>query len=176
MYINAKRCEYNTVMAVAQAMCSAARTAPKTRGIDHLTTAVLSGDDLTTLADKLAEMGEDMGRPGFTRDAENLRDSQALVLIATKEKTRGLNEACRLCHAQDCADCAEKNSVCIYNPLDLGIAIGSAVSVAADARVDSRVMFSAGMAAKELDLLGRSFSIVIGIPLSVSGKSPYFDR
>ena len=49
-------------------------------------------------------------------------------------------------------------------------------AAAADARVDSRVMFSVGRAARSLGLLGASVTLVLGIPLSVSGKSPFFDR
>ena len=60
--------------------------------------------------------------------------------------------------------------------MDLGIAIGSAVSMAADARVDNRVMFSVGRAAMEMKLLGDRVSQMVGIPLCVSGKSPFFDR
>ena len=60
--------------------------------------------------------------------------------------------------------------------MDLGIAIGSAVSVATDARVDNRVMFSIGRAAMEMKLLGDRVCQMVGIPLSVSGKSPFFDR
>ena len=60
---------------------------------------------------------------------------------------------------------------------DLGIAIGSAVSVAAAHHVDNRVMFSAGKAALNLKLFDDSqVCIAYGIPLSVSGKSPFFDR
>ena len=44
------------------------------------------------------------------------------------------------------------------------------------ARVDNRVMFSVGRAARSLGLLGASVTLVLGIPLSVSGKSPFFDR
>ena len=58
----------------------------------------------------------------------------------------------------------------------VGIAIGSAAAAAADARVDNRVMFSVGRAARSLGLLGASVTLVLGIPLSVSGKSPFFDR
>ena len=58
----------------------------------------------------------------------------------------------------------------------IGIAIGSAAAAAADARVDSRVMFSVGRAAKSLGLLGEKASLVLGLPLSISGKSPFFDR
>ena len=49
-------------------------------------------------------------------------------------------------------------------------------AAAADARVDNRVMFSVGRAARSLGLLGASATLVLGIPLSVSGKSPFFDR
>ena len=55
-------------------------------------------------------------------------------------------------------------------------AIGSAVGMAADCRVDSRVMFSVGKAAASLGLPSEKCQMVVGIPLSVSGKSPYFDR
>jgi len=59
--------------------------------------------------------------------------------------------------------------------IDMGIALGSACAVAADARVDNRIMFSAGKAAMEM---GYADGDVLwnGIPLSVSGKSPFFDR
>jgi uncharacterized ferredoxin-like protein len=60
--------------------------------------------------------------------------------------------------------------------MDLGIAIGSAVSVAADNRIDNRVMFSAGRAGMNLKFLGGTARQVIGIPLAAKGKSPFFDR
>ena len=59
--------------------------------------------------------------------------------------------------------------------MDAGIAVGSAAAIAADSRVDSRVMFSVGRAAMALKLLGDA-TLVLGIPVSVSGKSPFFDR
>lgn len=177
MLITSKRAEEHAVLSVAQAMAAAARTAPKTRGIDRISTVVLTGDDLTALADKLEAMADEpTGRSSFVRDAENLRNSQAVVLIGTQEAKTGLNDACRLCHFNDCADCSAHNGVCVFNPMDLGIAVGSAVSVAADNRIDNRVMFSVGMAAKAMHILGDDVTMIIGIPLSASGKSIYFDR
>ena len=58
--------------------------------------------------------------------------------------------------------------------MDLGIALGSAVKLAAELCIDNRMMYTIGVAAKELRLLDSD--IIIGIPLSVTGKSPYFDR
>ena len=65
---------------------------------------------------------------------------------------------------------------CIFNTNDLGIAIGSAVSVAADNRADNRVMFSIGFTVNEMRLMDTEDLIIFGIPLSSSGKSPFFDR
>ncbi|MGO8930287.1 MAG: DUF2148 domain-containing protein [Limisphaerales bacterium] len=60
--------------------------------------------------------------------------------------------------------------------MDLGIAAGSAASIAADARVDTRLMFSVGKAILALGLLGRRVKLALGIPVSITRKSPFFDR
>jgi uncharacterized ferredoxin-like protein len=59
--------------------------------------------------------------------------------------------------------------------MDLGIALGSAVALVSDNRVDNRIMFTIGKAAAALGFLGE-YNLIMGIPLSVSGKSPFFDR
>ena len=67
--------------------------------------------------------------------------------------------------------------MCAISIGDLGIAIGSAVSVAAAHHVDNRIMFTVGRAALNLKMFGDDeVKIAYGIPLSVSGKSPFFDR
>jgi uncharacterized ferredoxin-like protein len=77
-------------------------------------------------------------------------------------------------------NCEEKNKFpeipCVFNTGDLGIAIGSAVSVAMDNRVDNRIMYTAGQAVIELGLLGKDVKIVYVIPLSATSKNPFFDR
>ena len=161
---------------VAASMLLAARTAPKARGIDNLVLAVATGETIRLISDKLKELayGKD-NLQFFIRDADNILNAEAIVLIATKIKTNGLN--CGLCGY---STCDEKNEVkmapCAFNTNDMGIAIGSAVSIAADHRVDNRVMFSIGIAVRELNLLGDEAAIIFGIPLSASGKSPFFDR
>ena len=64
----------------------------------------------------------------------------------------------------------------MYDPMDVGIALGSAAATAADCRVDSRILFSAGRAALQLGIMGEKVRLIYGLPLSVSGKSPFFDR
>ena len=62
----------------------------------------------------------------------------------------------------------------IHQAIDLGIALWSAAKTAGVLNVDNRIMYTIGAAARKLKLL--SSDVVIGFPLSVTGKSPYFDR
>ncbi|MCX6230887.1 MAG: DUF2148 domain-containing protein [Bacteroidetes bacterium] len=175
MIIKEENLRHSSLLAVAAQMLTAARTAPKARGIDNLVLAVVTDESIKLLSEKMVEIGERDGRQFFLRDAENILNAEAVVLIATTVKANGLN--CGLCGYKGCSQKNENvEAPCAFNMNDLGIAIGSAVSVAADHRVDNRVMYSIGKAAKELQFLGVEASIIFGIPLSASGKSPFFDR
>ncbi|MDL2237942.1 DUF2148 domain-containing protein [Christensenellaceae bacterium OttesenSCG-928-K19] len=176
MVIEAKTAEREHVLAVARAMCAAARTAPKARGIDNLYTTILTGEDKDRLADEMERLAPVLQMDFFLRDAQNVRDSEAVVLFGIMGTQHGLGKSCSLCGFEGCGACADAGGVCVFRPLDLGIAVGSAVSVAADARVDSRVMFSIGRTAVEMGLLPKEATVIMGTPLSVSGKSPFFDR
>ena len=176
MFQHSKAAEEAAILSTAQRMCAAARTAPKTKGDDLIETAVLTGDELETLAVTMEQLSGELGYKFFLRDANNIRQSGAVVLIGVKNAPRGLGDGCSYCGYQNCAACTEAHGVCAYGPIDLGIAVGAATSIAADARVDNRVMFSAGRAALSLGLLGEGIVQLLAIPLSVSGKSPYFDR
>lgn len=167
----------DTLLSVATRMAAAARTAPKARGVDHLAIAVLDAGSIADLADRMEAMAAAGEAPSFfVRDAGNLRASGALLLVGTRIRSLGLRQ-CGLCGFADCTAREETpQHPCAFNTGDLGIAVGSAVSVAADARVDSRVMYSAGKAAVSLGLLGDDIRIAYAIPLSCTGKSPYFDR
>jgi len=167
--------EAEGLLEVARAMCVAARTAPKGRGIDNLVTALITGEDKEKLAAEMQRIGETAQVAFFLRDAENVRRAGAVVLLGTRIKTLGI-PACGNCGFKDCADNEWHGGICAFNTGDLGIAIGSAVSVAADRRVDCRVFFSAGRAAVTLKLLGEAVRIAYGIPLSVGPKNPFFDR
>lgn len=157
-------------------MMTAARTAPKGRGIDNLTVCLAEGDSIKAISAKMKELSIPNEMPAYARDAENILGSDYIVLLGTRIVPYGLKH-CGLCGFKDCQEKAINIAVpCIFNTGDLGIAIGSAVSVAADMRVDTRVMFTAGYAARELGMLGTEVRIAYGIPLSISGKSPFFDR
>lgn len=176
MIKQSKQSEMEAIMAVADAMCLAARTAPKARGKDYIETAIVTGDEKEELAKKMEELGDKLGLAFFSRDAQNLRVSDAVVLIGEANVPRGLNEGCQYCGFDNCKECQQSKGYCAYTGVDLGIAVGSAAGIAADARADNRIMFSVGRAAMEMNLLGDKVCQAFGIPLSASGKSPFFDR
>jgi len=177
MIIDSKKAEEQAILSLAYGICAVMRTAPKARGIDHLETAIITGEDKEKLADEMRRIGNSFGETGntFIRDAGNVDASGAVVLVGAKLKTRGLDVRCGMCGFKGCAACFEAGATCVFAPLDLGVALGSAVAFIADNRVDSRIMYSIGKAAASLGFLGE-YKFVMGIPLSVSGKSPFFDR
>ena len=158
---------------IAQKMAVAARTAPKSKGVDIIEMAVLSGEDLERVAQEMEAYSEDCGFKFPLRDAGNVRASLAMVIVGTKSQVMALN--CAHCGY---AACGEKpaNVPCALNVVDVGIAIGSACAQACAYKVDTRVMFSAGMAVQRLGLLGDEVDQVYAIPVSISSKSPLFDR
>ncbi len=185
--IGPKEAEKDAVLLAARLMAAAARTAPKTRGLDSIQTLILDGEDLDALADAMrAKVGEKVHpNPIFARDGENVRKSAAVLLIGvTGEPKRPENPLnCGACGHATCAEfiAAEgaegedfRGPLCVFQSIDLGIALGSAAKVAMDLNIDNRMMYTLGAAARKLGLL--DCDIIVGFPLCVSGKNPYFDR
>lgn len=170
--------EFNrqTVLEIAKKMAVAARTAPKSRGIDNIEIVLAEDEDIIKIADRMDIIAENENQAFFARDAKNLRNSSALLIIGVKINATGL-KYCGMCGMINCeTKNASPQIPCAFNTIDLGIAIGSAVSVAMDHRVDNRIMYTIGMAVKELKLLDEEITNIVGIPLSAKGKNIYFDR
>ena len=102
----------------------------------------------------------------------NVLQAECVVIIGTREQAQGLN--CGHCGFPTCAGRTE-GVPCALNTVDVGIAVGSACATAADMRVDTRVMFSAGLAAQRMNWL-KDCKTVFAIPVSASSKNPFFDR
>jgi uncharacterized ferredoxin-like protein len=165
----------DAIGSAARELCLAARTAPKTRGVDLIETAVVDGDDLKSIISEMEKIFASTQREAFRKNAGSLKNCTCAVLIGAKNKTAGL-APCGLCGFKDCDDNEKSGAVCAFNMMDLGIAIGSAISVAADKRIDNRLMWTIGMAAKNLGVFGKEVKQIIGIPLSATGKNIFFDR
>ena len=169
--------EEKALEAVAELMCLAARTAPKARGLDNLTVQIVRGEEKSRVTARLRELVEQGEAPSwFARDGDNCDAAALVVLIGTKVGPLDVPH-CGFCGFGDCAGCRKAGGLCAFNAGDLGIALGSAAAVAAAHHADNRMMFSFGKAAIELGgILPADVKIAIGMPLSATGKNPFFDR
>ena len=168
-----------SVVNIAGYMAVAARTAPKAAGKDFVGIKVVTGKDVQVLADNMAEYYKKTGKINFDRDSENVRNSPAILLLSLENAApTGLN--CGACGQERCADLKSKlgpefeGPLCAWRLLDLGIALGSAVKTASNFNVDNRIMYRVGVAAKITGIMDGQ--VVIGVPLSVTGKSIFYDR
>ena len=172
MIQNEREIRHAHVLQAVRQMMTAARTAPKGKGIDIIEVAMVTDEDINRLSEKMVSISEETGLKFFLRDAENILQAEALLIIGTRQQVQGLN--CGHCGFPTC----ERKPLavpCALNTVDVGIAVGSACAMAADLRLDTRVMFSAGLAAQQLGRLG-DCSCVMAIPVSASSKNPFFDR
>ena len=172
MVLNERNIRHEHLLNVAKQMMTAARTAPKGKGVDIIEVATITDKEIDMLSEELRAMYEKNGLKFFLRDADNILSAEAIVLIGTREQAQGLN--CGHCGYATCASRSE-GVPCAINAIDIGIAVGSACATAADFRVDTRVMFSAGLAAQQLQWLP-GCKMVMAIPLIASSKNPFFDR
>lgn len=166
---------------VAQLMAIAARTAPKSRGDDYLEIKIIEGEEVKKLGQGMLRFGEESKKGNFDRDGKNTKESDVVVLIGLKgDRTLGLN--CGACGHSTCSELekAERVNVefsgphCAFRLLDLGIAIGSAVKTAGILNADNRVMYRIGTVARKMGYCESDY--VMGVPLSATGKSIFFDR
>lgn len=172
MILNERDSRHEQVLLAARQMMIAARTAPKGKGIDVVEAALVTDGDLKVLSDKLKEMYAANGMKFFLRDADNILQAECVIIVGTRPQPQGLN--CGHCGFPTCEG-RSAGVPCALNTIDVGIAVGSACALAADLRLDTRVMFSAGIAAQRLGWLP-DCQTVLAIPVSASSKNPFFDR
>lgn len=167
---------------IAEFMSISARTAPKAHGEDFITTEIVNGDTLGELAERMKQYAKQSGKSFFARDGKSVRKSDAVLLVSLNEsKVAELD--CGACGHPSCMQLREQEKeegpefagpICAFRLIDLGIALGSAAKTASLFNVDNRIMYSIGVIARKLELI--EGDIVIGIPISATGDSLYFDR
>ena len=91
MIQNERASRHEHVLDVARQMMTAARTAPKGKGVDIIEIAMVTGDDLKVLSDKMVAMVEEHGMKFFLRDAANILQAECVIIIGTREQAQGLN-------------------------------------------------------------------------------------
>ncbi len=131
MILNERESRHEHVLHVARQMMTAARTAPKGKGVDIIEIAMVTDGDINILSEMMVKMVAEHGMKFFLRDAENILNAECVLLIGTHEQAQGLN--CGHCGYATCV--SRKEGVpCALNSVDVGIAIGSACATAADNR------------------------------------------
>lgn len=166
------------VRTVADLMTIAATTAPKASGRNFVVVETLDGEAVERLGHGMIDYGRRSRKVNFDRDGRNVLDSDAVVLIGLKDADV-IDLNCGACGAETCIvpntfEGEFRGPNCALRLLDLGIALGSAVKVAGMMNIDNRIMYRAGVVARELGLIDADF--VMGVPLSATGKSIYYDR
>ena len=181
--VDGRMLEKEGVLEAAKMMLVSARTAPKTGGVDDIVTSLAYGEELERIAKMIDDIGDERGIDGFHRDANNVRDSDAVVLIGVRGKKKYALD-CGACGFGSCDEFTNTEEIegidfigptCLFKALDLGIALGSAVKMAGILNVDNRIMYRIGAAAMKLKMLPEA-TVIMGIPLSAKGKSIYYDR
>ena len=174
-----------TEMAI-KLMAASARTAPKAGGKDFLEIVVITKDeDLKKIAEAMKGYAPKSTNEAFwLRDASNIENSQALLLIGlSKPVTAGYD--CGACGYSTCAEFAKNKQMkdkemgytgphCVMRMMDIGVALSSAAKTASLLNVDCRVQQRVGAAARAIGFI--QGEVVMGIPVSITGKSIYFDR
>ena len=187
--LKSKEVEKSAVTMAAALMAASARTSPKGRAVDSTTSLVLMDDDLEKLAlamERKAAEKPDYLSSVYRRDANNVRNSGCVLLLGVTGEPKKIEQPidCGACGFASCEHLSKARKkaktkdfvgpVCIFQAIDLGIALCSSAKLAAELGIDNRMMYTVGAAAQSLGLL--KSDIIIGIPLSVTGKNPYFDR
>ena len=181
--LDGKEQERQGILETANLMVLAARTAPKSGGVDDILTAVVTGAEIEALAADLERLAFERKIERWSQQAKEVRGSEVIVLIGVRGTKRYVAN-CGACGYKSCEafEKAEKKlgqdfegPTCVFKALDLGIALGSAVKTASLLNADNRIFYRIGAAAKRLRYLPDA-SLIMGIAVSALGKNPYFSR
>ena len=171
-----KEIREDALLDIARDMVIAARTAPKGKGVDNLFACIIPRAEIPDLHAKMIKLFVETEAPVFKINGDDILKAECIVVLGARDMPLGLRH-CGFCGFGSCREKEESGrGRCAISMNDLGIAIGSAVAVAADRRVDTRIMYSIGYAMLQAGMLPADVVAAHGVPLSASSKNPFFDR
>ena len=91
MIVNERESRHEHVLQVGRQMMTAARTAPKGKGIDIIEVGMVTDQDIVRLSEEMVRYSDESGMKFLLRDAENLQQAEAVIIIGTAQKVQGLN-------------------------------------------------------------------------------------
>ncbi|MBN2439545.1 MAG: hypothetical protein JXL20_13215, partial [Deltaproteobacteria bacterium] len=130
--------ERQGILATADLMLLAARTAPKSGGRDDILTALVTPPETEALAEEIKVVAAERNDLAWHKPLPILEVAAAVVLIGVRG-TKSYVCNCGACSYPSCADfsAAAKRAGrdydgpnCIFKVMDLGVALGSAVKTA----------------------------------------------
>jgi uncharacterized ferredoxin-like protein len=175
-----------TIETVINLMAASAMTAPKAGGKDCLEIIALTDpEDLKRVADEMRKYAHNSSKENYWhRDAANIENAQGVLLIGLAGPvTAGYD--CGGCGFRTCKEFEDERELkefemgytgphCIMRMMDIGVALASAAKQASLFNVDNRVQQRVGAAARALGYI--NCEVAMGIPVSISGKSIFYDR
>ena len=175
-----------TIETVINLMAASAMTAPKAGGKDCLEIVALTDSkDLQRVADEMRKYAHNSSKENYWhRDAANTETAQGVLLIGLAGPvTAGYD--CGGCGYSTCKEFEDSRELkdfemgytgphCIMRMMDIGVALASAAKQASLFNVDNRVQQRVGAAARALGYI--DCEVAMGIPVSISGKSIFYDR
>lgn len=192
--------EKKGVRTIAEMAAVAARTAPKSHGVDHFKIGLCSKEEIQLLGDRMIAIGKELEAKllakgeGFENkarataldwhsDGECVKHSDEILLVGLIGRDL-VPKNCGLCGHTTCEEMLKaprsektqwRGPFCANMMVDLGIAISSAASVLVRNHVDNRMFFKIGIAAKDLNLMPEC-ECMIALAMGATGKNAYFDR
>ncbi len=148
----------------ATAMLSRAKSAPKAKGVDNLVYYILEKNDIKKVSKKLEKLAVEKDIPFFLRDSRNIKNLDYIVVIGRKKASDKTYKKLGLENQTN------------FDSVNLGIALGSAVSVATDYGVDTRIMYTIGHAICHMNMINLEIEDAYGIAMSTTEKNIFFDR
>jgi len=175
-----------TIETVINLMAASAITAPKAGGKDCLEIVALTeAEDLQRIADEMRKYAHNSSKENYWhRDAANTENAQGLLLIGLAGPvTAGYD--CGGCGYPTCNEFEKEREIkdhemgytgphCIMRMMDIGVALASAAKQASMLNIDNRVQQRVGAAARALGYI--NCEVAMGILISISGKSIFYDR
>ena len=175
-----------TIETVINLMAASAITAPKAGGKDCLEiVAITDPDDLGKIAAEMRKYAHNSSKENYwQRDAANAECAQGLLLIGLAGPvTAGYD--CGGCGYSTCKEFEDSRELkdfemgytgphCIMRMMDIGVALSSAAKQASILNIDNRVQQRVGAAARALGYI--DCEVAMGIPVSINGKSIFYDR
>ena len=100
MVIDERECRREEMAAIARQIMIAGRTAPKGKGIDIIEIVTVTGETIAELAGAVRDASAATGMKFFLRDAENIRQADAVILVGSRSSVMSLN--CGYCGYPTC--------------------------------------------------------------------------